>query len=199
MEPVDALAAQLEEHAIAETGESHAAAVQRLKKLGVFFLVTSGSSGKAKNKTLFHKLPKIELTTSNNSFTFKIYGGVHLRFRATVKFVNKKVWGRGTTAKNKQVMSLAYARASTFSSAVSAKPLSSSYKRISMSVEFAQILAKMYRRLIPVITYATRYNGAATKAFLKKFPKAKAKLAWHLMAKALSKCGHNMRSFVPMP
>jgi len=199
MEPVDALADQLEEHEIEETGESHSAAVQRLKKQGSFFLVTSGSSGRANNKKLFRSLPKIDLVTAQNIFTFKIYGGMHLRFKAKVKFVNKKVWGRGTTAKDKQAMRLAYQRFATFSSAVSADPMSNSHKRISMSVEFAQILAPMYRELIPVIKHATRYNGAATKAFLKMFPGAYAKLAWHLMDKALKKCGYGMRSFVSMP
>ena len=202
MEPVDALADQLEEHEIEETGrsgESHSAAVQDLQKRGLFFLVTSGSNGRANNKKGFGSLPKIDLVTAQNIFTFKIYGGTHLRFKAKVEFKNKRVWGRGTTAKDKQAMRLAYARPSTFSSAVSADPISRSHKRISMSVDFAQILAPMYRELIPVIKHATRWDRGVTKAFLKMFPGAYAKLAWHLMDKALKRCGYGMRRFVPMP
>ena len=199
MDPIDALADQLEEHEIEETGVSHSAAVRDFKKRRVFFLVTSGSSGRATNRTGFSKLPKIDLATGGNIFTFKIYGGTHLRFNAEVEFKNTKMWGRGTTATEKRVMRLAYARLATFSSAVSASPLSSSHKRISMSVEFAQILAPMYRKLIPVIKHVTQWDRGATKKFLKMFPDADAKLAWHLMDKALRKCGYSMRRFVPMP
>ena len=199
MEPVDALADQLEEHEIEETGESHSEAVQDLKQRGVFFLVTSGSSGRANNKKAFSSLPTIDLVTAQNIFTFKIHGGMHLRFKAKVKFVNKRVWGRGTTAKDKQAMRLAYARPSTFSSAVKATPMSNSHKFISMSVDFAQILAPMYRELIPVIKHATRWDRGVTKVFLKMFPGAYEKLAWHLMDKALKRCGYGMRQFVPRP
>ena len=203
MDPVDALGVQLEEHEIEDTGksgESHDEAVQRLQERDVFFLVTSNRSGRVTNRKLFSALPEIELTTSNKTFTFKIAGGMHLRFNATLKFVNTKVWRTGTTAKDKQAMRLAYARPATFSSAVTATPSSSNYDRITMSVEFAQILAKMYRELIPVIKFAAKWVRRPTKAFLEMFPGAYAKLAWHLMAKALSRCGHNtMLSFVPMP
>ena len=202
MEPVDALAEQLEEHDIEDTGrsgESHSEAVQDLKQRGVFFLVTSGSNGRANNKKGFGSLPKIDLVTAQNIFTFKVHGGMHLRFKAKVKFVNKRVWGRGTTEKNKQAMRLAYQRVATFSSAVKATPMSSSHKFISMSVDFAQILAPMYRELIPVIKHATRWDRGVTKVFLKMFPGAYEKLAWHLMDKALKRCGYGMRQFVPRP
>ena len=198
MEDVDALADQLEEHEIEETGVSHLAAVRDFKKRGVFFLVTSGSSGPATNRTGFRKLPKIGLATGGNIFTFKIYGGTFLRFKAEVEFKNTKMWGRGTTPTEKRVMRLAYARLATFSSAVSASPVSSSHKRITMSVEFAQILAPMYRKLIKVIKHVTQWERGATKKFLKMFPNAYEKLAWHLMDKALRKCGHSMGRFVPV-
>ena len=203
MDPVDALGVQLEEHEIEDTGksgESHDEAVQRLQERNVFFLVTSNPSGRVTNRKSFSALPDIELTTSNKSFTFKIAGGMHLRFDATLKFVNAKMWRTGTTPKDKKAMRLAYARPTTFSSAVSAKPSYSNYDRITMSVEFAQILAKMYRELIPVIEFAAKWVRGPAKAFLKMFPGAYEKLAWHLMAKALRECGHTtMLSFVPMP
>jgi len=202
MDPVDALGEQLEEHAIEDigkSGESHDEAVQSLTERQVFFLVTSNRKGRVTNRKVFSALPKIELTTSNKSFTFKIAGGMHLKFKAKLEFKNAKMWRTGTTAKDKEAMRLAYARSATFSSAVSATPSFGDYARITMSVEFAQILAKMYRELIPVMKYAAKWARGGTKAFLKMFPNAYEKLAWHLMANALSQCGHDMRLFAPMP